>query len=75
MTSGCPLEKKSLSDITMLRQKTLKNTLLYYVKISINLFGYLLIFYLFLGSKKGKHQVKASKGKQGTIEVYKKKVF
>lgn len=44
------------------------------MKILINLFGYLLI-YLFLGSKKGKHQVKASKGKQGTIEVYKKKVF
>lgn len=74
MTSGCPLEKKSLSDITMLRQKTLKNTLLYYLKILINLFGYVLI-YLFLGSKKGKRQVKASKGKQGTIEVYKKKVF
>ena len=45
------------------------------MKILINLFDYLLIFYLFLGSKKGKHQVKASKGKQGTIEVYKKKGF
>ena len=44
------------------------------MKILINLFGYLLI-YLFLGSKKGKRQVKASKGKQGTIEVYKTKVF